>query len=196
VSVIYPRVRAKPLRTRISNGKELLAGIDGRSRWARRLHELVAIHIEELGGQSRVSQAQFILVKAAANLVIVLEEQEVAFARDQGASLPALMAYQTTLNSLRRTYEVLGLDRKEMDEQDRRPPYDLTKLSSSERKRLQHLSTLYTFKGMDEMNIEDLKTMTNLLRKASGLKPQEFVDDWRKRVVWNSHPDNPERDTP
>lgn len=180
MGVTYPRVRAAPLRTRISNGKELLAGIDGRSRWARRLHELVAIHIEEMGGPSQVSQAQFILIKAAANLVIVLEEQEVAFAREQGGSLASLMAYQTTLNSLRRTYESLGLERRELDARDV-SPFDLSKLTNPERRRFEQLHSLYLLKGLDGIHIDDLKVMTNLVAKATGKPIREWPDDWRRK---------------
>jgi hypothetical protein len=51
---IYSRIRnlAKPTaRTRITNGKELLPGIDGRSLWTRRFRDVLALHLSDLGGQ-------------------------------------------------------------------------------------------------------------------------------------------------
>jgi hypothetical protein len=98
-------------RTRVSTGKELLPGIDGRSRWARRLHDLIANHVEDMGGPLHVSQAQFLLIKAAATTAIVLEKMEVKFAKQDGASFPEMLSYMSVLNSLRRTFESLGLER-------------------------------------------------------------------------------------
>jgi hypothetical protein len=42
---------AQVTRTRITNGKELLPGIDGRSLWARRFRDVLALHLSDLGGQ-------------------------------------------------------------------------------------------------------------------------------------------------
>jgi hypothetical protein len=39
-------------RTRVTNGKSLLGpGVDGRSLWARRFRDVLALHLSDLGGE-------------------------------------------------------------------------------------------------------------------------------------------------
>src|SRR5262245_24752189 len=42
-------------RSRITNGSALLPSVDGRSTWARRLRDLVELHLHDLGGRDAVS---------------------------------------------------------------------------------------------------------------------------------------------
>jgi hypothetical protein len=100
------------LRSRVTNGSSLLPELDGRSLWARRYRDLIALHVSDLGGEAGVSQAQLSLIRRAAALTVELERWEARFAADDGAPAEALAVYQRCLNSLRRTLEALGLDRK------------------------------------------------------------------------------------
>jgi len=99
-------------RSAVTNGSELLPGLDGRSLWARRFRDLIAQHTADLGGEANVSQAQLSLIRRAAALTVELERWETRFADDDGAKAQALDQYQRCLNSLRRVLETLGLDRK------------------------------------------------------------------------------------
>jgi hypothetical protein len=66
---IHSRVRklAKPTaRTRVTNGKELLPGIDGRSLWARRFRDVLALHLSDLGGEANTSEAEKAIARRAA----------------------------------------------------------------------------------------------------------------------------------
>jgi hypothetical protein len=102
-------------RSRVTNGTELLPGLDGRSLLARRFRDLIAQHTMDLGGESNVSQAQLSLIRRAAALTVELERWETRFADDDGAKPLALDQYQRCLNSLRRVLESLGLERKSRD---------------------------------------------------------------------------------
>jgi hypothetical protein len=104
--------RKSPQRSRVGNGSELWAGIDGRSLWARRAGELLAAHISDLGGLDNISEAEHALAKRAAVLITELERREAGFAQAGQASDEALAIYQTTVNTLRRTLEALGLERR------------------------------------------------------------------------------------
>jgi hypothetical protein len=104
-----------PQHSKVANGTVLLPGIDGRSMWARRAKELLAAHIQDLGGPSNVSEAERALCKRCAVLVTELERREACFARDGEVSDQALSIYQTTVNTLRRTFETLGLQRRAKD---------------------------------------------------------------------------------
>jgi len=99
-------------RTRVANGSQLWAGTDGRSLWARRAGELLAATISDLGGPSYISESERALAKRAAVLITELERREAAFARDGAVEDGALAIYQTTVNTLRRTLEALGLQRR------------------------------------------------------------------------------------
>jgi hypothetical protein len=107
--------RKCPQRSRIANGSELWANVDGRSLWARRAGELLAAHISDLGGLHNISEAEHALAKRAAVLVTELERREAVFAQEGQASDEALAIYQTTVNTLRRTLEALGLERRARD---------------------------------------------------------------------------------
>jgi hypothetical protein len=109
--MLTPRIpKYSALRSRVTNGK-LPKGIDARSAWARRLNDLIATHIADLGGEDAMSQSKLLLIKSAANSAIVLEQMEVEFSKKNGASFQEMLAYMSILNSLRRTFETLGLDR-------------------------------------------------------------------------------------
>ena len=108
--------RAKdPQRSRITNGSALLPGIDGRSAWVRRAKDLLTLHISDLGGEDNVSEAERALLRRAVTLIIELERREVMFAQAGAAADNALAIYQTTVNTLRRTLEALGLQRRPRD---------------------------------------------------------------------------------
>jgi hypothetical protein len=102
-------------RSRVTNGTALVAGVDGRSMWARRLRDLIELHIDDLGGIDAVSAAERSIVRRAATLTVELERLETTFAL-AGAALPQeLDLYQRTAGNLRRLLEGLGLKRRARD---------------------------------------------------------------------------------
>jgi hypothetical protein len=103
------------VRAALSNGSALLLRhVDGRLPWARRLRDLVADHVSDLGGD--LSTAETVLVKRAAMLTLQLEMLECRFAEQDGmATSLQLNDYQRGLNTCRRTLEALGLQRRQKD---------------------------------------------------------------------------------
>src|ERR1035441_90376 len=102
-------------RSRISNGSALLPGVDGRSTWVRRLRDLIALHLSDLGGDDAVSEAERSIVRRVATLPVELERMESGFAL-AGEALPGQIdLYQRTANSLRRLLEAIGLERRQRD---------------------------------------------------------------------------------
>lgn len=167
-----PTPRHEWHQSRVTKGKELLPGIDGRSRWARRLYDIIANHVAEMGGAAHVTQSQYVLIRSAANLTVCLERWEVDFAKqdasDEGVSMRDLIGYQTVLNSLRRVYETLGLERKELDAKDITPTYDETKLTPPERKRWGTILQAYSLFGVEGMSTDQLKDFNYLSAKMTG----------------------------
>lgn len=101
-------------RSRITNGRDLLPGIDGRGLWARRYRDLIDLHLSDIGGEDFASQAQVSLVRRAAALTVELERLEAKFATNDHAE-PNVERHQRATNTLRRTLQALGLERRQRD---------------------------------------------------------------------------------
>jgi hypothetical protein len=101
-------------RSRITNGSELLPEIDGRSVWARRCRDLIALHVSDMGGEDHLSEAQRSIIRRAAVLTIELEQMEMRFAAGE-ASPRSLDTYQRLTNTLRRVLQTLGIERRAKD---------------------------------------------------------------------------------
>ena len=97
-------------RSRITNGA-LIDG-DGRSAWARRMRDLIALHLSDLGGEDAVSEAEKSIVRRVATLTVELERMESNFAEAGEASPEHLDLYQRVSNSMRRMLETVGLQRR------------------------------------------------------------------------------------
>ena len=104
------------LRSAISDGRTLL-DVDGRSGWARRLRDLVHAHTSDLGGDGNLSEAERVLVRRAAMLTLQLELMEFNWAKNsEGEAGPkSIRVYQQCTNTLRRTLECLGIQRRPKD---------------------------------------------------------------------------------
>jgi len=102
-------------RSRVSNGASILPGVDGRSVWARRLRDLIRLHLSDLGGDGAVSEAERSIIRRVATLTVELERMEVGFAVAGEAQPAQLELYQRTANSLRRLLESVGLGRRPRD---------------------------------------------------------------------------------
>lgn len=108
------RSRSTRNRSRLTNGAVVDA--DRRGAWARRLRDLVEIHLGDLGGIDAVSAAERSIVHRAAVLMVELELLEVKFATSpDGAQASDLDLYQRTSNSMRRLLETVGLQRRAKD---------------------------------------------------------------------------------
>src|SRR5262245_28431687 len=99
-------------RSKITNGTHLLPRVDGRSIWARRLRDLIALHVADYGGEGNISEAQRSLIRRAACLTTELELLEVQFATNGGAKTWQLDKYGRAANTLRRLLQSLGLERR------------------------------------------------------------------------------------
>ena len=94
----------------------MLRDVDGRKAWCRRLRDLVADHVSDMGGLDHLSTAELVLVKRAAMLTVQLEMQECQFAEQDGmATTQQMDSYGRALNTCRRTLEALGLKRRAKD---------------------------------------------------------------------------------
>jgi hypothetical protein len=106
-------------RSRISNGSNILPGIDGRSVWVRRFRDLQKLHLSDLGGEDRASEAEKSIIRRAATITTELEYFELRFALAHQAGetpdIAYLELYQRLANSLRRLLEAVGVQRRPRD---------------------------------------------------------------------------------
>jgi hypothetical protein len=103
-------IKKPEARARATNDRSIVAGVDGRLIWCRRLSDLIALYENELG--SDLPEPRRSIVRRAATLTIELERLESKFATaPDGATPQQLDAYQRGANSLRRLLESNGLDR-------------------------------------------------------------------------------------
>jgi hypothetical protein len=102
-------------RSRLTNGSQLLADVDGRSSWARRFRDIMQLHTVDRGGDDAISAAEASVIRRAATLETELEILESRFALGGGADSDALDLYQRTANSLRRLFESIGMARRPKD---------------------------------------------------------------------------------
>ncbi|MCV0396765.1 MAG: hypothetical protein K5872_20895 [Rhizobiaceae bacterium] len=104
-------------RTRVTNGRDLLPGVDGRTMWARRMRDIMALHIADLGGPDACSEAEKSVVRRIATLTIEMERLELRFATaaPDHISHPDLDMYSRLSNTLRRLLDMTGLERRSRD---------------------------------------------------------------------------------
>ena len=84
--MLESQASAKPMsttRSRITNGKQLLAGIDGRTADARRYRDLAASLADDLGGAAGLSEAQRALVRQAAAMIVQSERLQSSILRGE-----------------------------------------------------------------------------------------------------------------
>lgn len=102
-------------RSTVTNGNRLSVDIDGRTVWARRMADLIRLHIADLGGDDAVSEAERSLVRRAATIATELERLEAQFAAAGEADPQTLDLYARSAGTLKRILEGLGLRRRPKD---------------------------------------------------------------------------------
>ncbi len=102
------KLRGANARSKVTNGVRLLPGLDGRSTWSRRFHDLVSLHAQDAGGVDSLSEAQVSLIRRAAALEVTLENLELDMACGREVDLDQ---YSRCAGHLRRILETVGIRR-------------------------------------------------------------------------------------
>jgi hypothetical protein len=93
--------------SRITNGSEVLAGVDGRSAMVRRYRDILGQLVDDMGGDP--SEAQLQIGRRAAALSVWCEDKDAAAANGEPLDIAT---YTTASNALRRLLADLGLERR------------------------------------------------------------------------------------
>ncbi|RWA80056.1 MAG: hypothetical protein EOQ30_23735 [Mesorhizobium sp.] len=102
-------------RSATTNGRDVLPNVDGRTIWVRRLSDLMALIIHDLGGEDAISEMERGLVQRVATQQVAIEKLEAQFAQEGAADDKQLDLHQRLSNTLRRNQEALGLKRRAKD---------------------------------------------------------------------------------
>jgi hypothetical protein len=95
-------------RSRLTNGKDLLPNIDGRSLIARRYRDICSAIAADQGGLDQLSEARLQLIRRYAALCVMAEEMESRLV--QGAQIDIIEHAQLT-STMVRVAQRIGLDR-------------------------------------------------------------------------------------
>jgi hypothetical protein len=107
--------RSPTIMSRVSNGKHLYLCVNSTDAASRRLKDLFAEHVSDLGGLDNISSSEFALCRMASQLRLRLELIEQRWAADGEATDKSLETYQRVSNTLRRHLVTLGLHRRPKD---------------------------------------------------------------------------------
>jgi hypothetical protein len=104
--------RQSRLRSRVTNGSKMIAGLDGRSAEARRYKDLCMSLADDLGGAAGLTEAQRALVRQAAGMIVQSEKLQSAVLRGELVSSEDLVRLS---NSATRILTRLGIKRERRD---------------------------------------------------------------------------------
>lgn len=117
--------RSPTLRSRVTNGKQLLANVDGRTADARRYRDLCLSLVDDLGGETDLTEVQRALVRQAAAMIVQSERLQSAVLRGELVDCEQLTRLA---NVATRIFSRLGIKRHQapslnpLAEHFRRPP--------------------------------------------------------------------------
>ena len=102
-------LRKPTARSRVTNGRDLLPNVDGRSAIARRFRDIVAQLAADQGGVDRLSEARLQLVRRFAAAAVLAEAMEAKLARGEAIDLQDHALLSSTLVRLAQR---IGIDRR------------------------------------------------------------------------------------
>jgi hypothetical protein len=76
----YPRPAKAEARSRVSNGEDILPGVDGRSTIARRYRDISCAMLADMGGAEMCSESRLQLVRRFSAAAVLAEQMEATLA--------------------------------------------------------------------------------------------------------------------
>jgi hypothetical protein len=104
--------RKRKGRSRTTNHKDLLPGLDGRSSAARRFRDLVNLYVIDMGGLDRCSEIKIGLVRRLAATTVQAEMLEARMVNGEAIDIATLCTLASTTV---RISQRLGLERRARD---------------------------------------------------------------------------------
>jgi hypothetical protein len=105
----YQEVRKSKARSRVTNGRDILPGIDGRSTVARRFHDIVTAILVDQGGIDRCAESRLQLIRRFAAAAVIAEQMEARLANGEEINITEHAQLASTLV---RIAQRIGIDRR------------------------------------------------------------------------------------
>jgi hypothetical protein len=100
--------RLKQAKSRVSNGRDVLPGVDGRSLIARRYYDICSAVLIDQGGEDACSESRKQLIRRFAAAAVLAEQMEAKLANGEAIDI----AQHSTLSStMVRLSSRIGIDR-------------------------------------------------------------------------------------
>jgi len=110
IAALKPTDRRKSqAKSRVSNGRDILPHVDGRSLIARRYRDVVAAIMVDQAGAAQCSEARKQLIRRFAAAAVLAEQMEARLANGEEISIERHAALSSTLV---RIAQRIGLDRR------------------------------------------------------------------------------------
>jgi hypothetical protein len=105
----HPGATRKPqARTRVTNGEDILPGVDGRSIIARRYRDIAAAIAADQGGADRLSEARLQLIRRFAAAACLAEQMEARLANGEQINITE---HALLVSTLVRVTQRIGINR-------------------------------------------------------------------------------------
>ena len=105
-------MRKPAARSRVSNGRDILPDVDGRSLIARRYRDITSAILIDQGGIDRCSESRQQLIRRFAAVAVLAEEMEAKLARGEKIDITQHALLCSTLTRLATR---IGIDRRPRD---------------------------------------------------------------------------------
>ena len=92
-----PAARKAQARSRVSNGRDVLPGVDNRTLIARRFYDVCQALISDQAGLDRCSEARLQLIRRFAAAAVMAEEMEARLARGESIDVAQHAQLSSTL---------------------------------------------------------------------------------------------------
>jgi hypothetical protein len=107
-----PTAGKSQARSRLSNGRDVLPNVDGRSLVARRYRDILGAIASDQGGAEQLSEARLQLIRRFSAASVLAEQMEACVA--QGAQIN-IQEYSLLVSTIVRVAQRIGIDRVPRD---------------------------------------------------------------------------------
>jgi len=109
IAVRVPTAGKKRAPSRLSNGRDVLPDVDGRSVLARRYRDIMGAVVSDQGGAEHLSEAQLQLVRRFSAASILAEQLEARLAQGEQVNI---QEYSVLVSTIVRVAQRIGLERR------------------------------------------------------------------------------------
>jgi hypothetical protein len=109
IAVRVPTPGKKRARSRLSNGRDVLPDVDGRSVVARRYRDIMSAVVSDQGGAQHLSEAQLQLIRRFSAASMLAEQMEARLAQGEQINI---QEYSVLVSTIMRVAQRIGIGRR------------------------------------------------------------------------------------